>query len=102
MYNFAGDFIYTNANTTPKTYNVCNDMANDLIVSSIKIISLVFIALFLGCSGALYKLFVKNEKELIVPVILPFIDPDTEQGFYINFGSQFLSCLLGEHFLLVL
>ena len=102
MYNFAGDFIYTNMKRTSKTYNVCNEMANDLIADSIKINTLVFIALDLACIGPLYKIFVQNEKELILPVILPFIDPDTEHGFYVNFVCQLVTCLIGMYMWLLL
>lgn len=92
MYNFAGDFIYASAEIAPK---VCNEMAVDLIIKSSLIITLVFIALMLSCIGPIYKIIAKNEKELIIPVILPFIDPDTEQGFYINFAYQTVPCVVG-------
>lgn len=70
-------------------------MAIDLIVSSCKIITLVFFAMVLSCSGPFYKFIVKNEKDLIIPVILPFVDPDTKHGFYINFCYQIISCVYG-------
>lgn len=95
MYNFAGDFIYTSIETAPENQHVCDKMAIDLIVSSCKIITLIFFAMALSCSGPFYKFIVKNEKELIIPVILPFVDPDTEHGFYINFCCQMVSCAYG-------
>lgn len=52
-------------------------------------------ALFFACSAPIYKTFIKNEKELIVPVILPFNDPETENGFYINYANQGITCGIG-------
>lgn len=94
MYNFAGDYIYTSIKTSPEN-KVCDKMAIDLIVSSFKIMNLIFFAMTLSCSGPFYKLILKNEKELIIPVILPFVDPETEHGFYINFCYQIVSCVYG-------
>lgn len=70
-------------------------MAISLLIGSIKIFSLIFLANVFACVGALFKIFVKNEKELIIPVILPFIDPDTDEGFFINFLSLVPSCAIG-------
>lgn len=75
MYNFAGDYIYANNKITPKNNYVCDRMAIHLVTSSSKIISLLFFAAFLACLTPNYKTFVMGETELIVPVIVPFVNP---------------------------
>lgn len=33
--------------------------------------------------------------EMTIPVILPFVDPDTKNGFFINLTSQLVTCAFG-------
>lgn len=63
-------------------------MAIHLLTNSIKTAVLVFFALTCVVYGLLFKLIVAHEKEFIYPVTLPFVDPNTEKGFYINLSSQ--------------
>lgn len=68
-------------------------MANELISSSLKICVLLVISIDLSVGAPLHKLTSGGEKELIIPVILPFIDPDTDFGFYVNIGNQLVICV---------
>lgn len=95
MYNFAGDYIYASSDLSPKNKEVCDKMAISLLSSSIKMFGLEFFALNLACLGPVFKIFIKNEKELIVPAILPFNDPDTDKGYIINFLSELPLCAIG-------
>lgn len=95
LYNFAGDYIYATSELSQKNNDICDKMAIQLAIGSIKITILEYIALLLACIFPLYKIFVKNEKELILPVILPFNDPETERGFFMNFISQIVACAYG-------
>lgn len=52
-------------------------------------------SMFLTCCAPLYKIFFTDEYEMIIPVVLPFIDPETKYGFYINLGNQLVSCAYG-------
>lgn len=95
LYNFSGKFIYSNCNKSPKNYEVCNRMANELISSSIKTILLIYLSLLLGTGAPMYKILFTDHREFLLPVILPFIDPDTKHGFYINLAGQYISCFTG-------
>lgn len=95
LYNFSGKYIYQNAHISPKNYEVCNQMANELITSSMKIIFVLWLSFGIALATPLYILLFTNEREMILPVIYPFIDPDTDSGFYINLASQYVICLFG-------
>lgn len=95
MYNFAGEYIYANSHTSPKNHSVCEQMAILLATSSFKTNALIVFSMNLICSAPLYKLFFTDENEMVIPVILPFIDPETPNGFYINLANQLFICAYG-------
>lgn len=43
----------------------------------------------------LYKIMYLGEKELIIPFIIPFLDPESEHGFYINMAHQSINSVFG-------
>lgn len=68
LYNFAGHFIYANSKSSLRNHSVCDRMAIDLLFSSLKTNTFV---------------------------ILPFVDPDTENGFYLNLANQLITASFG-------
>lgn len=95
LYMFGGKYIYANSKITVKNNSVCYEMANRLITDSIKICSIMIIAICLAVLAPIQKLIFTNEKEMLIPVILPFIDPDTDHGFYINLLNQSVTGVYG-------
>lgn len=95
LYNFAGEFIYANSGTSSKNHRVCNRMAIYLLSGSIKISLLMLFSVSLCVFPPLYKIFFTEKNEMIIPVILPYIDPDTKKGFYINLANQMVTCVYG-------
>lgn len=95
LYNFSGKYIYPNSDVSAKNYVLRDRLANELICGSLKVVLLIYVSLILGIGAPMYKLLFTDEKEMPMPVIYPFIDPDTKRGFYINLASQYLSCLSG-------
>lgn len=93
MYNFAGKYIYANNNGSKKYNEICDRMANHLIMTSIKVNLLVLFSYNISVIAPLYKIYFTDEKEMIIPVILPFIDPDSDIGFNINLLSQNITCV---------
>lgn len=91
-YDFTAKHIYEKTAHSLKNYDVCNRMAMDLLKSSIRVFALLMFGFIVAISGPLYKICFTDEKEMFFPVILPFIDPDTKRGFYINIASQSLTC----------
>lgn len=94
-YHYASKNVYANSNISQSNYKVCDRMATDLLLSSIKVTLLTYFSLILISLVPMYKLLFTNEREMIVPVILPFIDPDTVTGFYINLTNQLFTCFCG-------
>lgn len=95
IYNFGVDYIYANSRISPKIHSVCNRMAIDLLASTVRINQIVYISVAIGDGAPLFKTFFTNEKEMIIPVLLPFIDPETDNGYYINLASQLFACMFG-------
>lgn len=95
LYNFGGEYIYANSAISPKNKCICNLLAIDLITSSMRINNFVILSLLLAIGAPLYKIFVFGEHEMIIPVIIPFIDPDTDNGFYINLANQLINGAVG-------
>lgn len=95
MYNFAGDCIYANSDISRENECVCNEMAIQLIRSSIKIKMLILFSIFLTCCAPLYKIFFTDENDMIIPVLLPFVNIETQNGFYINLANQLVTCGYG-------
>lgn len=96
LYNFGADYIYANSNSSPKNYAVCNKMAIHLITNTANVIAIVMISFSLIIGAPFYKTVFTDENEMMIPVILPFIDPETTNGFQINFTYQLFSLFCGS------
>lgn len=91
MFNFAGDFIYANSDISPSTYRVCDRLAIDLATRTLGILMVLVFGFFSVGALPTYKLLHDGEKEMVLPVILPFVDPETNEGFTINLCNQWFS-----------
>lgn len=95
LYDFGGNFLYANSETTPRKRYVCDRMAIYLFTSTVKIVLFLVLSFSFIICAVIYKNVFINEREMMIPVILPLIDPETERGFYINLGSQMISSTFG-------
>lgn len=95
VYNFGVDFIYAKSEITSSNYDVCNRMAIELLMSVMKVHSLVLVAFAILTALPFYK-NLHHEYELVVPIILPFVDPNTQNGFYINMANQMVHLCIGS------
>lgn len=95
LYNFSGDYIYANNENTQKNHKVCDDQVINLLADSIKIFTLIIISLFLMYFVPLFNILIRNQNDVIIPIILPFIDPQTKAGFYANLVNQLTFCFYG-------
>lgn len=95
LYNFGGEYIYANFAISSENQSVCNLMAIDLIRSSIRINNFVLLSMLLAIGAPLYKIIALDEHEMIIPVIIPFIDPESEFGFYVNLANQLFNGVFG-------
>lgn len=95
MYNFSGDFIHANSKASSKNYDVCDRMAVDLVTSTLKTLGLLLFALFLADCFPMYNNLFKNQKQMIIPIIVPFVDPDTETGYIVNAANEMVFLIFG-------
>lgn len=96
LYNFGCDFIYSKHDITPRNHDVCNKMAIHLMTCSIRVNLLVLLSYVFAAGAPLYKTLFTDEREMIIPIILPFIDPHTHNGFVINYAYQMITCIFGS------
>lgn len=96
LYNFGADFIYANSDTSRKNYVVYDKMAVYLVTCSIRVNLLVLLSYMMAVCVPFTKTLFTDENEMILPIILPFIDPDTDDGFVINYADQVITCLFGS------
>lgn len=96
LYLFSAEYVYANSNISFKNHTVCDKMAIDLLICSIRVNSMVFLSYLLLVCGPLYKNLFTDEREMMFAIILPFIDPETDTGFTINLTNQMISVLLGS------
>lgn len=95
MYNFAGEYIYAKNDGSPKHRYVCDRMAIDLVMSSLRVNCLLILSFQFIVILPIYKSLFTDQKEYPIPVILPFIDPETETAYYISLVTQYASSLFG-------
>lgn len=95
LYNFGADYIYAKSEISPSNFIVCNRMAIDLLTNAIKVHLLVFVAITILIGLPFYKIF-HNEHEMIIPIIVPFVDPNSQNGFYINMANQMVHLCIGS------
>lgn len=85
---FFAEHIYEGYNASPDYRKVCDDCTAHLFRSAFYDISLFLFSFLLVVLIRFYLLIFKNEFQLFYPWILPYVDPETVVGFYINFGHQ--------------
>lgn len=96
IYNFSGQYIYVeNEHRTVADTNVRDKMATHLITSSIKTLSLFNASLILMLAVPAFLIVVMRQDLLIVPVIIPFIDPESDVGYLLNVANQLIFCVIG-------
>lgn len=70
-------------------------MAIYLMTCTIRVNLMVFLSYSFLIWAPLYQNLYTDEHEMLFPIILPFIDPETDNGFTINIINQMISVMLG-------
>lgn len=96
LYNFGPNFIYAKSEVSPRNHDVCDKIAINLLTCSIRVNLLVLLSYTLAAGAPLYNTLYTDKKEMIIPVLLPFIDPDTPNGFAVNYAYQMITCIFGS------
>lgn len=81
---------------SPRNHEVCDKIAINLLTCSIRVNLLVLLSYTLAAGAPLYNTLYTDKKEMIIPVLLPFIDPDTPNGFAVNYAYQMITCIFGS------
>lgn len=70
-------------------------MAIHLMTEALKINLIILLTIFFASSVPLYNIFFTDKNDMIVPIILPFFDPDSQSGIYMNLVNQLVFCAYG-------
>lgn len=95
MFSFAGKYIYAECNSSKRRYNICDQMANQLIKDSIRTVTMVTLSMMMFSALPIFLTIFLHQQHMIIPIILPFTDPESNVGFYLNFIHQIFFGLLG-------
>lgn len=95
LFNFAYENIFINSETSSRINVVCEKMATDLLTSTIKTTILMIFSISLTVCIPFYQTLFTDQRQMIIVVILPFTDPETYEGFMINFLNQVIFCAVG-------
>lgn len=63
-------------------------MANQLIKDSIKTVTMHTLSMMMFSAVPIFLIIFLHQEQMIIPIILPFTDPESEYGFYLNFIHQ--------------
>lgn len=92
LLNFGGRFIYMDNDQTPKLRLVRAQMINRLIRHIVIVILMILSAFGMVVSIVFYLILFDGAKVTLLGTELPFLDKDSEFGFWINLSVQ---CLTG-------
>lgn len=95
LFNFAHEYIFEKTMTSSRIDSVCDKMAIDLLASSIKTTIVMIFSMSLTVCIPFYQTLFTDQRQMIIVVILPFTDPETYDGFMINFVNQVVFCAVG-------
>lgn len=80
---FGVHFVYTNINDA-KLYEILDNRATSFIADTVKLLALIATSAFCFCALPLYEFIFNGQRALLINLMLPFVDPDTWHGFYLN------------------
>lgn len=91
---YPGDYTYPNSGASPNVYKICDLHATALLTNVIKRQSILLFCLSVFVIGPLYLTIIEREHAMIFAAVLPFTDPTTDEGFYVNFIHEVVLLLI--------
>lgn len=91
---FGHQHIYP-AGRTGKLAEILNKRANGLIKNSILVIIVLLISGVLYFIYPLYVFFVDGVRPTPIPILVPFVDPETSHGYLWGIGNQAIIAAVG-------
>lgn len=87
--------IYKDFDVPAGYTEVCEESANRLFMGATQDIIVIILSMIIITAIPMYKQTIKREHMPLLPYFLPFIDPDTDFGFYINHVNHLIFGLVG-------
>lgn len=91
---FGGDFIYKK-NRVEQLQPILKTQATILIKQTAVIHGLILLSLSIVMIGPVYNYFDQGQRPILLPLLLPFVDPKPLRGYILNTGNQMIICFLG-------
>lgn len=91
---FGKDYMFTYENDRDMK-EVLDKQANRFIQRAIAIVLLIIFSMLATVLYPMFALFVLKKRVLFFNIILPFNDPESDHGFYMNFANLSLIGILG-------
>lgn len=95
LFCFSCDQMYKSHRATSNYTEICNENVNRLFRSALEDISLIVVSTVLLEAIPVYKVLLQHERMLLLPYFLPFTNPETKKGYYINQLHQMALGLIG-------
>lgn len=89
-----GLYAYRNSHISANIHKICDDWAIALLTNVILKEIILIICGGFYVAAPMYKNLFEHEHVMIYAAILPFTDPTTDRGFYINFAHQSILLLV--------
>lgn len=91
---YPADYTYNNSAASPNVHKICDKFAIALLTNVSSRQSIILFCLTMFVVSPLYLTIIAHEKEMIFAFVLPFTDPSTDKGFYINFVHELILLLV--------
>lgn len=95
LLNLAKNKIYKDFDAPSRYTAVCNESADRLFKTAAQDIGVIVLSMIVVTGIPVYQQLFLHEHAPILPFFLPFSNPDTVFGFYINHGNHLFFGLLG-------
>lgn len=85
---FGGNYIYPVDGESEKLRKAQDEAATMMIRASLTILAAITMSSIVYVMYPMYTYIFESAHPMTIPIILPFIDPDTNPGYYLNVANQ--------------
>lgn len=78
-----------------KLHKAHDEAATMMIRASLTILAAITLSSIVYAMYPMYTYFFENAHPMTIPIILPFIDPETNSGYYLNVANQLFISFTG-------
>lgn len=92
---FGGNYIYPLGSESEKLRKAHDEAATMMIRSSLTILAAITLSSLVFAMYPMYTYIFENAHPMTIPIVLPFLDPDTSFGYYLNVANQLFISFIG-------